>query len=74
MKTYKLVYSSQEDKATRTGFGFTTPEFSLLDIKNINGYKIKTLSPDVTNKNVSVYDVDTQSNKYFTAPFKIVLK
>lgn len=61
-------------KATRTGFGFKTPNFSLLDIKSINGYEIKTLSPDVTNSNVIVYDVDTQSNKHFTAPFKIVLK
>ena len=73
MKTITFESAKELKKATRTGFGFPTPKFSLLDIKSINGYET-TLSPDVTNNNVSVYDVDTQSNKYFTAPFKIVLK
>ena len=41
-------------------------ELSNSKILSINGYEISVLSLDVTNKNVSVYDVDTQSNIYFS--------
>ena len=40
-------------------------------IKSINGYELKTLTLDITNKHVSVYDVKSQGNKYFNAPFTI---
>ena len=49
-------------------------ELSNSKILSINGYEISVLSLDVTNKNVSVYDVDTQSNIYFSRPFAVTVK
>lgn len=43
-------------------------------VKSINGYELKSLYPDVTNKHCYVYDVEIQGNKYFSAPFKLILK
>ena len=49
-------------------------ELSNSKILSINGYEISVLSLDVTNKNVSVYDIDTQSNIYFSRPFAVTVK
>lgn len=47
-------------------------DFSI--IKSINGYVFGTLSPDITNKSVSVYDVDLQDTKHFYTPFYVEFK
>ena len=49
-------------------------ELSNSKILSINGYEMSVLSLEVTNKNVSVYDVDSQSNIYFSRPFTITIK
>ena len=48
-------------------------ELSNSKILTINGYEISVLSLDVTNKNVSVYDVDVQGNIYFNRPFVVTI-
>jgi hypothetical protein len=40
-------------------------------IKSINGYTFGSLSPDITNKSVSVYDVELQDTKHFYSPFSV---
>ncbi len=44
------------------------------NVKSINGYELKSLTPDVTSKHCYIYDVETQGNKYFSAPFELILK
>ncbi len=45
-------------------------------IKEINGAKIGELYPmvDITNKHASYYDVESQGNKFFYPPFKVLVK
>jgi len=47
-------------------------DFSI--IKSINGYAFGSLSPDITNRNVSVYDVDLQGTKHFYPPLSVEFK
>lgn len=43
------------------------------NITNINGVEFKSIYPilTVTNKNASYYDVESQGNKFLTAPFTL---
>lgn len=45
-------------------------------ITNINGVEFNHIYPilEVTNKHASYYDVESQSNKYLSAPFVVVTK
>jgi len=68
VKTFNSAKELKEAiKDNKSGKFIYSPE----KIKSINGYSLRSLSPDITNKNVSVYDPDTQSNKYFYPPFKV---
>lgn len=50
------------------------PEIDWKNVKSINGYELRSLTPDVTNNHCYIYDVETQGNKYFKAPFTLELK
>jgi hypothetical protein len=45
-------------------------------ITEINGIEFTEMHPmlDISNKHASYYDVETQSNQFIVAPFKITTK
>ena len=61
-------------KTTQKPFIPNSAEIKWSDVKSINGYELKSLSPDLTNKHCYIYDVETQENKYFQPPFVLELK
>jgi len=61
-------------KTTQKPFVPYSAEIKWSDVKSINGYELKSLSPDVTNKHCYIYDAEIQGNKYFQRPFILELK
>lgn len=75
MKTITIKNESELfEKTTQKSFASNSAEINWSDVKSINGYVLKSLWPDVTRKHCYIYDTDTQSNKYFYAPFILELK
>ena len=74
MKAISFKTAKELKKATRTGFGFSKPEFEISEIESINGYVFGVLSPDITQKGVSVYDVENQDSVHLYPPYSVKLK
>lgn len=74
MEVFNFKTANALKKATRTGFGFPKPEFEIAEIASINGYVFGCLSPDITQKSVSVYDVEKQDTVHLYPPYIVELK
>lgn len=75
MKTITIQTENELLKKTsQKPFVPNSAEIKWSDVKSINGYELKSLFPEVTNKHCSIYDVENQGNKYFQAPFVLELK
>ena len=74
MKAISFKTAKELKKATRTGFGFSKPMFEISEIESINGYMFDVLSPDITKKGVSVYDVENQDSVHLYPPYNVKLK
>lgn len=61
------------NKTSQKPFVPNSAEIKWNDVKSINGYELKSLFPEVTNKHCYVYDVESQENKYFKSPFILEL-
>ncbi|WBV60252.1 hypothetical protein PFY12_14585 [Chryseobacterium camelliae] len=62
------------EKTSEKQFIPNSAEIKWSDVKSINGYELKSLRPEVTTKHCYIYDVETQSNMYFKAPFVLEFK
>ena len=74
MKAISFKTAKELKKATRTGLGFSRPNFEVSEIESINGYVLGVLSPDITQKGVSVYDVENQDSVHLYPPYNVKLK
>ena len=74
MTTISFKTAKELKKATRTGLGFPKPMFEISEIESINGYMFDVLSPDITQKGVSVYDVEKQDSVHLYPPYNVKLK
>lgn len=70
MKLITFTTAKELKQATRTGFNYT-PKFDVSQILTINGYKLKSLNLEITNKHVSIYDVPKQNIIFFNSPFTL---
>ena len=74
MKAISFKTAKELKKATRTGLGFPKPMFEISEVESINGYVFGVLSPDITKKGVSVYDVENQDSVHLYPPYNVKLK
>jgi len=72
MKTITFNTAKELKQATRTGFNYT-PQFDASDIVSINGYNLKSLNLEITNKHLSIYDVSIQNVISFSSPFILTI-
>lgn len=70
MKTITFNTAKELKQATRTGINYT-PQFDASAISTINGYKLKSLNLEITNKHISIYDVSIQNVISFSSSFTL---
>ena len=73
MKSITFTTAKKLKQATRTGFNYT-PKFDASAILTINGYNLRSLNLEITNKHVSIYDVSIQNLISFSSPFILTIK
>lgn len=71
MKTITFNSAQELKKSCKITLANGQQSYDFSTIKSINGYEFGSLSPDITNKSVSVYDVDLQDTKHFYSPFSV---
>ena len=70
MKLITFNTAKELKQVTRTGINYT-PKLDVSAILTINGYKLKSLNLEITNKHVSIYDVSIQNVISFSSPFTL---
>ena len=65
--------ASELKKSCRIMLANGQQSYDFKKIKSINNYVFGCITPDITNKSVSVYDVELQDTKHFYAPFVVEL-
>ena len=71
MKT--IIFNSEQElkESCKITLANGQQYYDFSKIKSINGYTFRSLSPDITNKSVSVYDAESQNTKHFYSPFSV---